>query len=174
MLTSVPISINTSNRQVVLRHPNSFDAVVSRKRLVRVENDPATGLPSEMGDTPTMGGMGVLRSEDEADFEYDELGPAKVQFVGPGPFQQQDVIERDNGLEPEAQRPVLIECLAAPGSAEYFLADSGDLVMLQLAPGVVIGYEVASVGGTVNIPPYTRRLILNPRDDLAYVAPFES
>lgn len=174
MLTSVPTAINRSARQVVLRHPNSFDAVVSRKRLVRVEPDPATGLPSEMGGAPTMGGMGVLRAEDEAEFDYVELGPAKLQFAGPGPFQQQDMIERDNGLVPEAQREVLIECIAEPGQPGYFLTDTADLVMITLGPGVVMAYEVANVGGSVNIPPYTRRLALNPRDDLAYIEPFES
>lgn len=172
MLTSVPVAINASQRQVVLRHPNSFDAVVSRKQFQRVETDPATGLPSEMGATPTLGGMGVLRGEDEAEWEYVELGPAKLLFAGPGPFQPMDMNERDNGLVAETQREVLIECIAMPGDVGHFLADTSDLVVITLAPGVAIVFDVATVSGTVNIPPYTRRLVLNPRDDLAYVEPF--
>lgn len=170
MLTSVPTAINQSNRQVVLRHPNSFDAVVSRKRVVRVEL--VAGAPGEMGGNPTLGGMGVLRSEDEADYEYDELGPAKLLFAGPGPFQPQDIIERDNGLVAETQREVLIECVAKPGETGFFVADTSDLVSIMLGPGVVMVYDVATVSGTVNIPPYTRRLVLNPRDDLNYIEPF--
>lgn len=170
MLTSVPSAINAASRQVVLRHPNAFDCIVSRKRTLRVEPDPDSGDPSEMGGSPTMGGMGVLRSEDEDNFEYEELGAGKLMFAAP--FQPMDAIERDNGLVPETQREVLIEALAAAGAPGHFLADSGDLVVITLAPGVLVAYEVATVSGTVNIPPYTRRLVLNPRDDLAYLAPF--
>lgn len=171
MLTSVPQAINASSRQVVLRHPNSFDCVVSRKRTLRSEVDPDTGAPSEMGGEPTMGGMGVLRAEDEAEFDYVELGPAKLLFAAP--YQAMDTIDRDNALVPEAQREVLIEATAEPGTAGHFVADSQDLVVLTLAPGVLMAYEVGSVPGNVHIPPYTRRYVLNPRDDLAYVEPFE-
>lgn len=170
MLTSVPTAINAASRQVVLRHPNAFDCIVSRKRTLREEADPNTGSPSEMGGSPTMGGMGVLRSEDEDQIEYQELGPGRLMFAAP--FQASDMIERDNGLVPELQREVLIESVAAPGLPGHFLADSGDLVVITLAPGVLMAYEVATVAGNVHIPPYTRRLVLNPRDDLAYVAPF--
>ena len=54
MLTQVPVSTNRIARQVVLRHPTSFDCIVSRKRVVRVEKG-ADGNPSEMGGSPTMG-----------------------------------------------------------------------------------------------------------------------
>lgn len=175
MLNSVPIAINAASRQVTLRHPNSFDCIVSRKRVVRIEVD-AEGDPSTMGGSPTMGGMGVLRSEDEVEFEYDELGPAKLLFAGPGPYQAQDMIERDNALLTENSREVLIESIAKPGALvgepQYFVADTGDLVSLTLGLGVVLSYEVATVSGTVNLPPYTRKLVLNPRDDLNYVEPF--
>lgn len=175
MLNSVPTAINAASRQVTLRHPNAFDCIVSRKRVVRVELDGA-GAPSTSAGLPTMGGMGVLRSEDEVEFEYDELGAAKLLFAGPGPYQAQDMNERDNALLTENSREVLIESVAKPGALEgepqYFVADTGDLVSLTLGLGVVLSYEVATVSGTVNLPPYTRKLVLNPRDDLNYVEPF--
>jgi hypothetical protein len=177
MLNAVPASINRLSRLVTLRHPNAFDCIVSRKVITRVEPD-QNGDPSEMGGAPTMGGMGVLRGEDEAEFDYVELGAAKLIFAGPGAYQPQDVIEHDNALLVERQREVLIESVAAPGAEpgepQHFVADTGDLVFLIMEGGVVIAHEVATVSGTVNIPPYTRKLVLNPRDDLSYVEPFEA
>jgi hypothetical protein len=174
MLNSVPQAINRAARQVTLRHPQSFDCIVSRERVVRVELNDAGGL-SESAGLPTLGGMGVLRSEDEADFEYDELGPAKLLFAGPGPFQPMDMNERDSALIAENAREVVIESIAEPGAApdkpQYFQADTGDLVVLTMGMGVALTYEVATVSGTVALPPYTRKLVLNPRDDLSYVEP---
>lgn len=172
MLTSVPTSINAASRQVTLRHPNAFDCTISRKKVVRVELG-ANGDASEMGGSPTLGGMGVLRSEDEAEIEYVELGEGKLLFSGPGPFQPQDMIERDNALVAENAREVVIESIAKPGTEGFFVADTGDLVCITLGPGVVMAYDVATVTGTVALPPYTRKLVLNPRDDLSYIEPFE-
>ena len=171
MLTSVPQAINQSSRQVVLRHPNSQDVTVYRKVIKRVETEPSTGDPSEMGGYPTQGGMGILSAEDEADFEYIARGPGRMMSVG-GQFAAQEMIRRDNGLVAEAQREVLIEAVADPGKPGYFVADSSDLVCVIIGPGVVLAFEVVDVVGDVNIPPYTRRLVLNPRDDLDYVEPF--
>ncbi len=175
MLNSVPTAINKAARQVTLRHPNAFDCIVSRKRVVRTELD-GNGDPSTSAGMSTLGGMGVMRTEDESEFEYDELGAAKLLFAGPGPYQPMDMNERDNALLTENSREVLIECVAnqgAPnGDPQYFVADTGDLVSLTLGLGVVLSYVVATVSGTVNLPPYTRKLVLNPRDDLNYVEPF--
>lgn len=175
MLNSVPVTINSAARQVTLRHPNSFDVIVSRKRVVRVESGEG-GTPSEMGGAPTLGGMGVLRSEDETDFEYDELGAGKLLFAGPGPYQPQDLNDRDNATLVENSREVLIESVASPGAApgepQHFVTDVGDLVCITLGMGVVMAYEVATVSSPVALAPYQRRLVLNPRDDLNYVQPF--
>lgn len=170
MLTSVPAAINKATRQVVLRHPQNFTVTVSRKKVLREELD-ANGDPSESAGMPTLGGMGVMRSEDEAEFEYAELGEGRMLFSGP--YNPQDIIEADNGVAVDNLREVQIECLAVPGSDDYWMADAGDLVMADMGVGVVIAFEVASVGSSVGIPPYTRRVFLNPRDDLNYVAPFD-
>lgn len=170
MLTQVPTAINRSARQVVLRHPNNLPVVVSRKQVTRLELD-AQGNASEMGGSPTLGGMGTLRSEDEAEFEYVELGEGKMLYAAP--FSPADMIDRDNAALVEAQREVMIEATAAPGAAGYFEAETGDLVMVEMGLGVILAFEVATVTGTVNVPPYTRRYVLNPRDDLNYLEPFE-
>lgn len=172
MLTSVPLANARAHRLVVLRHPNSIEAVVSRKKITRVENDPVTGLPSQSSGQPTLGGMGVLRSEDETEIEYVELGEAKCLFVGP--FTPTDLVERDNGTVTPNQREATIECKANPGEPGYFEADSGDLVLLTLGMGVVVAYEVASLSSPIGIAPYMRKIVLNPRDDLSYLEPFTS
>lgn len=171
MLTSVPSAINRAARQVTLRHPNAFDVTVYRKVLKRVEKDDS-GADSTMGGTPTLGGMGVLRSEEEADYEYTELGLGKMMFAGA--FEPQDFNEHDSALIAENARAVLIEAKAEPGAAGYFLADTTDLVMADLGMGVILSWEVATASGTVNVPPYTRKLIVNPRDDLNQLDPFSA
>ncbi len=170
MLTSVPTAINRSMRQVVLRHANSYDVVIARKRVTRVEKDGA-GDPSEMGGAPTLGGMGVLRSEDEAEFEYVPLGPAKV--LSSAPFSPMDLNDPASATLAEQQKEALIECVAAPGTPEYFEAQNNDLLMMDLGLGVIMAFEVAVLESRVNVPPYTRRYVLNPRDDLNYLEPFE-
>lgn len=169
MLNQVPRAVSHASRQVVLRHPNSMPCTVWRREVRRVEIDPINGLPSEMGGSPTLGGMGVMRAEDESEFDYVELGPGRMLFVGP--FQPADAVERGNALVPASVTEALVECVAEPGAAEHWVAGSGDLVFLDMGLGVLMPYEAVSVAGSINIPPYTRRLGLNPRDDLAFLSP---
>lgn len=136
---------------------------------MRVELNEA-GAPSEMGGSPTLGGMGVLRSEDETEFEYEELGPGRMLYVGQ--HVQADVIERDNALLPENMKEALVESVAAAGAAGHFVVDTGDVVFLYVGvdgQGVpmLMPFEAVSIVGNINIPPYTRKVVLNPRDDLA-------
>lgn len=177
MLTTVPTAINSQTRQVVLRHPNTMPCTVFRKVVKRVETegslDPDTHTPndpSEMGGSPTLGGMGVLRSEDEADYDYVPLGDARCLFAGP--YIPNDMNERDDAVLQQPMQEAQVEPLAEPGSAEYFLTDTTDLVLITPGLGVVIAYDVGSVIGMANIPPYIRKLVLNPRDDLHHLDPF--
>lgn len=169
MLINVPKSVAYATRQVVLRHPNTFACSVWRKKVNRVELD-ANGTPSTMGGSPTMGGMGVLKSEDEADFEYEELGDARMLLCGV--YQATDLNERDDAPLQQNMQEAQIVCLAAPESADYFEVDSGDLVIQDLGLGVLLAYDVATMTGNVNIPPYVRKAILQPRDDLHHLEPF--
>lgn len=170
MLNQVPSAINRSLRQVVLRHPNSMPCTVWREQVTRVENVPGTETPNEMGGAPTLGGMGVLRSEDEAEFEYVELGEGAMLFSGP--YQPADMNDRDNALLQANAQEAVIESRAEPGATGHFVADVNDLVLLDMGLGVVMAFEVAGVTGSVHIPPYTRKLVLNPRDDLHNLEPF--
>lgn len=170
MLSNVALSVSHATRQVVLRHPNTMDCTVWRKRVTRVEVNPDTGLPSEMGGAPTLGGMGVLRSEDEDDFEYDELGAGKCMFCGV--FQPTDQVDRDDAVLQQIMQEAQVESVAAPAAVGYFLADVGDMVLITPGLGTVLAFEVATLTGVANIPPYVRKLVLNPRDDLHSLEPF--
>lgn len=170
MLSRVPASVNFSVRQVVLRHPNSMPCSVWRKEVKRVELDPGTGLPATMGGSPTLGGMGVLRSEDEAEFEYRELGPARMLFVGI--VQPSDMVERDDAVLQQNLQEAQVVSVAGADMPEYFEADTGDLVLQDMGLGVVLAYEVSGITGNIAIPPYTRKLVLSPRDDLHALEPF--
>lgn len=170
MLSNVSLSISHSVRQVVLSHPNTMDCTVWRKRVARVENDPGTGLPSEMGGSPTLGGMGMLRSEDESDFTYEELGAAKCMFCGV--FQQADQVERDNAVLQQNMQEAQVESVIAPGAVGYFQADTTDMVLITPGMGTVLAFEVASLLSPGMIPPYVRKLVLNPLDDLHSLIPF--
>lgn len=177
MLTSVPTAINQSTRQVVLRHPNTMPCTVWRKVIKRVETkgeiNPDSPTPAEasvFGGMPTLGGMGVLRSEDESDFEYVPLGDARCLFAGP--YVPNDLNERDDAVLQQPMQEAQIESIAEPGTPGYFVADTSNLVMITPGLGVVLAYEVATVTGQANIPPYVRKLVLNPRDDLHALEPF--
>nr|WP_319566287.1 hypothetical protein [uncultured Rhodoferax sp.] len=170
MLNNVPIAIKNACRQVVLRHPNSMDCWVWRKQVTRVENDPDTGLPSTMGGSPTLGGMGVLRSEDEADYDYVMLGEGKCMALGP--YQPNDEVERGNALLQATQQEAQVVSLAGEGEPGHFIPDTGDMVMVTPGLAVVLVYDVATITGLANIPPYIQKLVLNPRDDLHSLTPF--
>jgi hypothetical protein len=171
MLSNVSKSVTYATRQVVLRHPNAFPCEVWRKKVLRTEKDDL-GADSTMGGSPTLGGMGVLRTDDETDIEYQELGGARMLLCGV--FEPADMNERsDATLQPQLQQTQIVS-IAAPDAADYFEVDSGDLIIQDLGLGVLLAYDVATVTGSVNIPPFVRRVVLQPRDDLHALEPFAS
>jgi hypothetical protein len=147
-----------------------MECTVWRMQVLRTEVDPATGQPSSAMGSPTLGGLGVLRSEDEVEYEYVELGEGKCMFCGQ--YQPNDMNERDSALIQANAQEAQVEALANPGAPGYFVADTNDIVMLHVGLGVVMVFEVATITGSVNIPPYNRKLVLNPRDDLHSLEPF--
>lgn len=169
MLNNVPIAIRRHARLTVLKHPNSTDCEVWRKRVKRIEKNQA-GEESTMGGAPTLGGMGVLRSEDEADFDYEPLGAGRLLLVGG--FQPSSENDQGSALSPQALQEALVECTGEVGQESHFEADVGDLVLQDMGMGVIIAYSVEDVQGNVGIPPYTRKLVLQPRDDLHHLEPF--
>jgi len=165
MLHQIPINTNSTMRTVVLRHPNSVEVSVFRKEVKRV--DAAT--PGTMGGLPTLGGMGVLDSEDEDDFEFTPLGDGKL--LPCEAFQPSDMVDRNDGIN--AAEGVLMYCMiepvVKPDAPEYFELKTHDLVFLVVWEGVYVGYEVVGRETNINIPPYTRRYMLQKRDDLKFM-----
>lgn len=78
MLNQVPQGLRIGARGMVLRHPNAMDCRVYRRRVVRTAGAEA----GDMGGAPTLGGLGVMDTEDEPQVDYDDLGAGKVLFGG--------------------------------------------------------------------------------------------
>lgn len=163
MLNRVPQKVREASRLVVLRHPNSMPCAIFRKRLNRVD-DPA----GTEGGEPTLGGMGVLDSVDEADYDWDYIGDGHILFGGVAePAGQTD---RDDALVQQPIASALIEpsdetLVANPA----FIPDKHDVIYALPGEGVHLPFEIVDVEGTVHVPPYTRRYALNARDELAYL-----
>ena len=159
MLNNVPTQINKAARLVTLRHPNAMDCTVYRKTVNRTAATSSAGMP-------TIGGLGVLDSEDEADYTYQEIGDAKIVFTGQFQTQGNNWNEGDTQLNyPDAPVEALIECVLDPSDPAFFVADSKDMVMVMPGAGIALAYEVASTTGQVNIPPFTRKYMVTPRSD---------
>lgn len=161
MLNNVPVQVNRAARQVVLRHPNSMDCSLWKKVILRT-NDPVENF----GGMPTIGGAGVLDSEDEANYTYEFLADAKIMFTGQYMASSSNMIDTENGLN-YADLPLeaLIECTADPASAEWVMPDKPMVVTVFPGNGVVVPYQIVGTTGNVNIPPYTRKYGMNPMSD---------
>lgn len=157
MLKNVPTAINRASRLVTLRHPNAMDCTVWRKKMLR--NDEQTDL----GGIPTLGGVGVLDTEDEANYDYDELAEAKIVFAGQFQGDGANWNDVDSGLI-VSQQPLeaLIE-FTDPELDDY--VRKPDRIAVSPGGGIVLIFEVLGESGSVNIPPYTRRYIIAPRSD---------
>jgi hypothetical protein len=164
MLNNVPATINRSVRAVTLRHPNAMDVQVYRKVLKRT----ASG---SLGGIANIGGLGSISGEDEADVGYVYLGDGKIVLCGI--YQGQHVVDSNDALEAVTPQEALVECDANPGTDQWFQVEKFDLVMIEPGDGSMLVMECVDVFGAVNIPPYTRKLVLNPRDDLHYIAGLE-
>lgn len=166
MLSIVPQTINASRRLVVLNHPNSMECEVWRRQVQRTAL--VGDAPNDrLGGAPTIGGLGVLSAEDESEVTWIQIGDAKVLFGGI--FQGTSEMDADNGLIPVQQSEAQIECILGAQDAGYFTVDRNDLIMALPGGGIVLTFEVVGETGSVNIPPYTRKYILNARDDLGYI-----
>ena len=160
MLNNIPVQINKAARQVVLKHPNSMPCTVFRRVLLRAGTQPHIS----MGGVPTMGGVGVMSSEDEEDFEYQVLGDAMWLYADPA--QPSSVVDIGDSQEATAQQRGLVESLVAPGMAGYFVPERRDLIYLEPGvPGVAIAVEVVDIESRVNIFPHTKVFVCNVRDD---------
>lgn len=160
MLTNIPTQINRVSRQLVLRHPNSMDCTVQRKTVNRTAD-------TDLGGLPTLGGAGVLDSEDEADFTFTALGAGRIKFAETFTPDIGNVSDDDTVITyAEGMIQAQVECSADPSSDDFFTTDKHDLVIAEPGAGIIIPYEVVAVTSKGDIPPYTRLLLLNPREDL--------
>lgn len=156
--------------QVIRGHGNAWDVQMLRKVVKR------TSSTGTVGGSPNLGGLAVLDSNDETDFEYEFLcnGHAlKAEFFQPG-----NMTDRMD---------------AAIGGAEEFLymlareKDPNDLtahlqplttktlVLFILGEGegaARLAYEVATVDATCELPPFLPRYVLNRRAEMDLPAGF--
>ena len=159
MLNNVPLAIRRSVRAVTLNHPNRMTCTVYRKVITRT-------APDTLGGLPTLGGLGVLEDDDEADFDYQSLGDGVVVMLQAyqGGFRSDDNSLLDNPNT--SQQETLLEPLIDDG----FTPKKHDLVSIVIGDAL-LPYEITEITGTVNIPPFTQKYVLQLRDELVYVSP---
>lgn len=159
MLNGVPEAINSATRLITLNHPNAMDGVAFRKQVLRTAGNSLGGLP-------TVGGMGSLDSEDESDYEYQELGDIRIVFAGIFQGEGNNWMDAETGINyPAMPIEALIECVANPTDPDAFVVKKSDRISVEPGGGTVLIYEVIGVTGNVNIPPYTRKFVLAARSD---------
>lgn len=161
MLTNVPKGINKTARIVTLNHPNSMECVAFRKVLTRTEEGPEQ----------TIGGMGMLSGEDEAEYTYERLGECRMlkmnEFVASPSFG-----DRDGYDYAEAEMFALIESTAAPEETTYFRPEKHDVIYFLPGAGISIAWQIVDVPTVAGIGEQNQRYGLNKRDDLDYVEAF--
>ncbi|MGE8046025.1 hypothetical protein ACQKO6_17715 [Pseudomonas monteilii] len=164
MLNNVAIAVNRANRQRTLREPNRIDCVLFTKR---VERGTAPAEHDDLEDEPGMlGGATVMSDEDEVNYSWVRACDAVIHFAQ-GFAAELGNTSNDGGLL-DYSGSVLeasIEPLADPGSDDYVLPEKRMLVAVLVGDGIIVNYEIVGVTGNLNIPPYTRKYLLNARPD---------
>lgn len=160
MQNNVAIQIARANRQMTLRHPNAIPCVLFKKQVTRVSDD------ETYDGYPTIGPLGVLSDEDETQYEWVETGEGMVVFaqgyVAPLGNTSDDSSRLDYA---EGDIQASVATLIEPGAAGYVEPAKRMLLALLMGDGVIVNFEIVDVTGNVNIPPYTRTYLLNPRGD---------
>lgn len=166
MLRNVPTGINAMARNVIMNHPNTYNAEVYRRRVGRTSAD-------EAGGAPTLGGMMVMSIEDEDDIRWESVGngyalPAE-QFQASSMMDRRDA---NNGYTDELR--FLIEPEEMIGDPGGFEILKRDVIYLLLGVGEnapKLAYEIVDVEAVVNVPPFVPRYVVNRRDDLDIADP---
>lgn len=160
MLNNVAIQINRANRQRTLREPNAVDCVLFTKQ---VERD---GGGTDYDGSPLMGGAGVLMDEDEVNYSWVQACDAKIHMSQPYAAPLNNMADDDQGLNyAEGLIEASIEPIPDPGTPGYVLPDKRMLVAVLVGDGIIVNFEIVGVTGNLNIPPFTRKYLLNPRPD---------
>ena len=160
MLNNVAIQINRANRQRTLREPNAIDCVLFTKQVER-ESESAS-----FDGYPTLGGAGVMSDEDEVNYSWVYACDAKIHFAQGFAAQLGNTSDDGGRLNyPEGVTEASIEPTIDPSAEGYVQPAKRMLVALLMGDGLIINYEIVDVTGSVNIPPYTRKYLVNPRPD---------
>lgn len=158
MLSNVPDAVNRMTRNVVVNHPNTFEAQLFRKKVTRSADE-------SMGGLPTLGGMGSLDSEDEEEVEYEHLGNGyalPAEAFSPG-----SMMDRGDSVDASGDEfRFLIEPECQSGEDGWFSVKTRDVMYLVVSDDIKLAFEVVGVETTTNIPPYTTRYVCNRRADV--------
>ena len=161
MQNIVPININSAARTVVLNHPNSFHLRMVRRVYNRLE--------SQLMGLPTIGGLGVVSSDDEDDYDFIPLGNAwGLQVETFQPSQMMDRMDANNGSQDDFIFLIEPEDLL-PNTGGFEVKKHDVFVMTVSAVvglEVYLGFEVSEIQTTTNIPPFTKRYVCNRRSEL--------
>jgi len=165
MLNNVAITMNRLARNVVMNHPNSYNCQVFRKVYKRT-------APQTVAGVPTMGGLAVLDSMDEEDFEYKYIGNGcalRAEGFAPAPMTKRG----DANIGSGEGFLFLVEPEEPSGHPDSFDLRNHDVMLIWLgtAPDCAkLAFECVGIETTSDIPPYTTRYIMNRRDDLHIAA----
>lgn len=162
MLNNIPKGLNAITRNVVIRHPNTFNCEFYRREVNRLE--------PVVGERSTMGGMMVMSVDDEVEINWALIGTGYAlvadQFQ---PAVMMDRMDANNGSVEEFRFLIESELEAFEGGFEPKKNDVFYVVLgdIQDEDAPRIAYEIIGVETTVNVPPYVPRYVCNRRDDLA-------
>jgi hypothetical protein len=160
MLNNVAIAINKASRQRTLREPNAIECVLFTKQVNR-ESD-----STSYDGYPTLGGAGVMSDEDEVNYSWVYACDAKIHFAQGFAAPLGNTADGGGRLNyPEGVTEASIEPILDAGAEGYVQPAKRMLVALLMGDGLIINYEIVDVTGNVNIPPYTRKYLVNPRPD---------
>ena len=168
MLNNIAIAVNKANRQRTLREPNAIDCVLFTKRVDRV------GEGTAFDGAQTLGGAGMLSSEDEVNYSWVVACDARIRFAQGFAAPLGNMSDSGRRLDFEDQvLEASIEPVPNPGTKGYVLPDRQMLVAVLVGGGVIVNYQIVDVTGNLNISPYTRTYLLNPRPDETATAELE-
>jgi len=161
MSSLIPVAMNAALRNVLLHHPHTFHCEIYRKIILRESEKMVAGLP-------TLGGLGVLDSMDEEDFDYVFVG---MGFALPiSGFAPVSLVQNDDAaLEAENNVCFVIEPEAEPDQPDYFSIKRHDVMYLRLNNDLnppKLAWEIVSRQSLGNMGGFTRRFICARRDHL--------
>ena len=161
MLTNVSTALARMARNVIVNHPNAFNCQLFRKVVTRA-------APERVGGLPTLGGLGVLDSDDEESFEYEWIGNGYAMPAEP--FQPSLMMDRGDAHNGYADE---FRFLIEPEDQGAFVPQKHDVLYLLLGAeegAAKLAFEVTGREAVANLPPYPVRYLCSRRDDLHVAA----